>query len=241
MTARFRWVSCQLEELRPCITPGELKEVLGSLPTTLGETYERILDRIPEHRCKYVLHVLQWLAFSARPVTLRELAAALEFDIGNGSPVNDDDRVRDPRAVLNMCSSLVTIAPGRVDKDDAQIQLSHLSVQNYLTSDQIQTGKVKRFGFSAKSAHTLIGRTCLFILLRLDRPDGWESFAALNSPLALYAAKHWIQHVLSGEIASSGEVEHHMRALFQPQSAQFINWIRLYDIDLLPWHHQTQL
>ena len=153
-------------------------------------------------------------------MTLRELAAALEFDIGEDYPVNDDDRVQDPRVVLNMCSSLVTIVPGRADKHEAHVQLSHLSVQNYLTSDQIQPGKMNRFGFSAKTAHTLISRTCLFVLLRLDSPDGWESIATLDCPLALYASEHWIQHVLSGEIASSREVDHRIRALFQPQSAQ---------------------
>ena len=229
MIPRFRWVSCQLEELRPCITTGQLKKALQSLPKTLGETYERILHRIPEHQCKYVLQVLQWLAFSKCPLTLQELAAALEVDIGDGSPVKDDDKVPEPRVVLNVCSSLVTIA---LDKN--HVQLAHLSVQNYLTSGQIQTGKVKHFSFSAKSAHTLISRTCLFTLLRLDNPSGWDSLAAVNSPLALYAAKYWIQHVLSGETASSSELERPMRGLFQPQGAQYINWIRLYDIDR-PW------
>src|SRR5882724_10970870 len=223
-----------------CLTTGELKKTLQSLPTTLGETYERILDRIPEHRCKYVLHVLQWLAFSARPLTLRELAAALEVNIVDGSPVNDDDHVQDPQAVLNMCSSLVTISPGRLDKDDVQVQLSHLSVQNYLTSEQIHKGKVQRFSFSAQSAHTLISQTCLFTLLRLDNPEGWESMAALNSPLALYAEEYWIQHVFSGDISSTSEVEGPMRALFQPTSAQYINWIRLWDMDSYSWNH-TQL
>jgi len=221
-----------------CITTGELRETLRSLPTTLGETYERILDRIPKRHCKYVIQVLQWLAFSARPLTLRELAAALEVDIRDGSTVNDEGQVPDPRAVLKMCSSLVTITPGSFDQDDAQVQLSHLSVQDYLTSEQIQTGKVQRFSFNAKSAHTLISLTCLFTLVRLDNADGWESLAALKAPLALYAAEYWIQHVSFGDIASSSEFEGPMRALFQPQSAQYINWIWLHDIDRSRDHTQ---
>ena len=138
---RFHWVSCQLEELWTSPTKGKLKETLQSLPTTLGGTYEHNLDRIPKHHCKYVLQVLQWLAFSKHPLALQELSAALEVDIRNGAPVKDDNRVLDPWTVLNMCSNLVTIALECVNKDGVHVQLAHLSIQNYLTSEQIQMGK----------------------------------------------------------------------------------------------------
>ena len=118
MIPRFRWVSCQLEELAKCITKGELKKALRSLPRTLGETYERILNRIPEHQRKHVLQVLKWLAFSKRLLTLQELAAALEVDIEGGAPVKDDDEIPVLQAVLNRCSSLVTLAPRRFDEED---------------------------------------------------------------------------------------------------------------------------
>ena len=73
------------------------------------------------------------------------------------------------------------------------------------------------------------------MLLQLDNLDGWESIAAVNPPLALYAAEYWIQHVSAGDIASSNELQQPMRALFQPQSVQFINWIQIFNIDR-PWH-----
>src|SRR5882724_1212435 len=91
--ARFRLVSCQMEELGTYVTPGELKQTLKRLPKTLGQIYERILERIHNDHYKYVLQVLQWLAFSARPLKLRELAAALAVDLGDVSVVNDADQV----------------------------------------------------------------------------------------------------------------------------------------------------
>jgi len=121
----------------------ELKTTLQSLPTTLGETYESILNRIPEHRCKYVLHVPQWLAFLACPLTLQELSAALEVNIVDGSLVNDDDNVRTHRLCLTYALAWSHISPGHFDKDDVQVQLSHLSIQNYLTSEKIHKGKVQ--------------------------------------------------------------------------------------------------
>ena len=231
-------VSCQLEELaglQMYSTKGQLKKALRSLPRTLGGTYECILNCIPQHQWEYVFQVLKWLTFSKRCLICWELAAALEVDVEGAAPVKGDNEVPVLQAMLNMCSSLVTITPEHVDKDDVHVQLEHLSVQSYLTSEQIKLGKVKHFSFSAKSTHTLISWTCLFVLLQLHNTESWESIANLNSPLDLYSPNYWIQHVLSEDTASSTELEQPMRALFQLQSMPYTNLIQLHDIDR-PWN-----
>ena len=63
-----------------------------------------------------------------------------------------------------LCSSLVATVWKHFNKDDVHVQLAHLSVQTYLTPEEIQTGKVKHFSFSTQSMHTLISWTCLFML-----------------------------------------------------------------------------
>ena len=45
----FRWVECQLDALRRCRTSEGLLKALNSLPKTLDETYERILQGIDEN------------------------------------------------------------------------------------------------------------------------------------------------------------------------------------------------
>ena len=47
-----------------------------------------------------------------------------------------------------LCSSLVATVWKHFDKDDVHVQLAHLSVQTYLTPEEIQMGKVKHFSFS---------------------------------------------------------------------------------------------
>jgi hypothetical protein len=46
---RFRWVACQLEELKHCSkSQNMLRQKLDGLPTTLKSTYDQILTRIEE-------------------------------------------------------------------------------------------------------------------------------------------------------------------------------------------------
>jgi hypothetical protein len=61
---RFRWVFCQLETLRRCFPPS-IRCLLGELPTTLDETYERILMEIPEEKWEHAHRLFQCLIVSS--------------------------------------------------------------------------------------------------------------------------------------------------------------------------------
>lgn len=73
---------CQLDELRKCLTPKELRRALSSLPKTLDDTYARILYNINERHSADAFKILQWLVYSARPLLLEEVAevAAVEIE-----------------------------------------------------------------------------------------------------------------------------------------------------------------
>ena len=96
MVSSFRWVSCQLDELKKCKTFGTLKRALSSLPRTLGETYERMLSNIDDADAPIALRILRWLVFATRPLTLEEVAFAAMIDVDDEDPLNDDNRLRDP-------------------------------------------------------------------------------------------------------------------------------------------------
>jgi hypothetical protein len=87
-----------------------LRRTLKALPKSLDETYDRILTSIDEQHCDLAHKVLQWLAFSARPVTLAEVAEALAVDLDHGCMLKPDARLQDPHDILVFCSSLVTIS-----------------------------------------------------------------------------------------------------------------------------------
>lgn len=63
----FRWVDCQLQAIRQCRTPRELKKVLGSLPQSLQNTYAKELAAVDERAAEDVRRILEWLTFPWRP------------------------------------------------------------------------------------------------------------------------------------------------------------------------------
>ena len=56
------------------------------------------------------MFVLQWLAFSARPMTVDEVAETLSVCLDEDPRFDPDRRLRDPSDILVICSSLVTVS-----------------------------------------------------------------------------------------------------------------------------------
>ncbi|KIJ43593.1 hypothetical protein M422DRAFT_113808, partial [Sphaerobolus stellatus SS14] len=77
----FRWVECQVESLKKCRRPYDVKKALGSLPKTLDETYERILLTVEEEDRVYVARLFAWVIFTDQPLCLDLLAEAIVFEL----------------------------------------------------------------------------------------------------------------------------------------------------------------
>lgn len=105
--SRFRWAVCQLDSLINCLTRSQLRKSLAALPATLDETYDRILLAIDNDHSEYALRILQWLAFSARPLRADEIAEVVAIDVKGNRRFDRDQILEDPLDVLKICSSLV--------------------------------------------------------------------------------------------------------------------------------------
>ncbi|MCJ1387629.1 hypothetical protein MMC18_000472 [Xylographa bjoerkii] len=211
----FRWVVCQIDELRKCLKPAVLRNALKSLPRTLDDTYARILCNIDEQYNEDAFKILQWLACSVRPLTIEEVAEVLAVNTEGYPRVDPDHRLRDPRDVLIICSSLVTIVAStaydrygsKQPQKRQELRLAHFSVKEYLVSDRIQAGPASRFKIT-KIADDYIAQTCLAYLLHFNEPNvqipdyiddpyfpnGEYLSEDAEYPLALYATLYWTQH-----------------------------------------------
>ena len=63
----FRWVDCQLQVIRRCRKPKELREALTSLPKTLREVYAREVKNVEDRAVEDVRKLLGWLTYPQRP------------------------------------------------------------------------------------------------------------------------------------------------------------------------------
>ncbi|KIJ09033.1 hypothetical protein PAXINDRAFT_102380 [Paxillus involutus ATCC 200175] len=126
----FRWVQCQLDRLNECWSLGDVRSVLGTLPATLNETYERMLNTIvtKEFGGRVARRALIWLVTALEPLRISQLAEAVAISCDNPdldttiAPMYETD-------ILEICGSLVSF-----NKRTSVVTLSHYSVKEYLTS-----------------------------------------------------------------------------------------------------------
>ena len=230
--SRFRWVFCQLDALRQCL-PSSLRRTLAELPESLDETYERIVKDIKKGNRSDAYRMLQCLAVAIRPLSVAELAELLAFDFDacstmSGIPkLNPNWRWEDhEQAVLSTCSSLITIVS---TNDSPVVHFSHFSVKEFLLSDRLATsGKdISQYHIALEDANTLIAKACLGFLLR-DPAD--ESDPATSpSPLARYAAEHWVAHAKVENVATY--IRDGIESLFDWDQPYFSAWIMLHNPD----------
>ncbi|KAJ7511655.1 ankyrin repeat-containing domain protein [Mycena galericulata] len=222
---RFRLVALQLDQLRRCHYESDVGPALSTMPSTMDKIYDRILEKIQSDQpmLAMVNRTLNWLIFSVRPVTLKEVIDALAVNF-HESPLrfNPKKRFMKPLQLLDACAGLVS----QNTKDGTTIlQLAHASVKEYLT-DAKRSSRALQAEISDHTGHYMIARTCIAYLCSFDN---YEVLKA--SPLALYAAENWHHHVNSQ--GDSRELILVLMELLSPGSPQYANMLRLRRMTML--------
>ena len=183
--------------------------------------------------------MLQCLVVAVRPLEVEELAELLAFDFDvapGGIPkyrpaLRLDDQTQ---AVLSTCSSLVTVIEewyGRRRNRKCRhiVQFSHFSVKEFLVSNRLASslGDISQYRICLGSAHTTLTQACLGLLLHPD--DDITEEIVKRSPLAEYAASHWVEHAQFEDVAS--RVKDGMETLFDPDKPHFEAWVEIHNID----------
>ena len=207
---RFRWVSCQLDELGRCLDYPSVQETLTSLPKTLDDTYSRILSNIPKGYVPNAKRLLQFLTYSKRPLRVEEAVDIVAVQSQRKPHFDKKNRMPEPREIASYCASLITITArprGRTlranfrygyskDKHDEEqvvleIQLAHFSVQSYLISSQVEPSFAK--DLYEPVAMMVVAETCLAYLLELEDGLGVDQVYT-SYPFAEFAARYWAEY-----------------------------------------------
>lgn len=192
--------------------------VLRSLPKTLDETYERILLDINANYRQEAIGALQWLAFSERPLAIRELAEAVVVDPRKEIPYDLEDRFLDSCDILKILSTLVTTYETEdSSQDDTMIRMAHFSVKEYLTSERNRAGSAAQFSVTSIDAHHFLTKSCLLYMkyyASAHRRCGKDLRGASDhefterfeeAPLLKYSCSFWMGHLkaISGTLEPS--------------------------------------
>jgi ankyrin repeat protein len=212
-----------------------LRKSLATLPQTLDQTYDRILSAISEEYSKYAMRILQWLTFSARPLTVEEVAEVVAIDVARDPAFDRDEALEDPLEALNICSSLVTITTNEAEESSRPgqqiIALAHYSVQEYLVSDRIKQGAAKQYSMQEAKCHSAIAKGSLKYLAQIQQPLSMEVLE--ESALARYSAEFWSSHLQKtrDEIERVSQLAMSLMDFGEPA---YLTWIQLHDPDR-PW------
>jgi ankyrin repeat protein len=197
-----------------------VRRVLGQLPPSLDETYERILKEIAKTNDCHSHRLLQCLTVAKRPLFVEELAEilALDFEAEDGMPeLKTTWRWRDEQeAVLTMCSSLIAVVE---EGHFPVVQFAHFSVKEFLTSDRLATlgSDISRFHILPEPAHIFFSKACFGILLRPEDED--------RSFLIDYARDHWVDHARFKTVWT--HVEDGIRCIFDSTKRHLTKWLAL--------------
>jgi ankyrin repeat protein len=172
--------------------------------------------------------IFQWLAFSTRPLRIEELAEVVVVNMKEDPRFKVENRYKDPRGVLKICSSLVTLSTET--KTRTVVELAHFSVKEYLVSERIQNGEAKKYIIEQIPAHISITEVSLGYLLQFDKLDSLDSETTEKFPLAEYAAQHWTQHARAAG-KDSMAINPLIKEFFLFKKNAYVNWIRLFDLD----------
>jgi ankyrin repeat protein len=218
----FRWATCQLDALRRCMNPRDLRRTLNSLPTTLNDTYARILANIYPELAGDALRILSWLCFAFQWPTFEEMADILAVDL-EALEYDPAGKMMNPEDVLTICGSLVT----RSRDFGGSLRLSHHSVREYLVSHNALDGNISSYSIKELESDTMICKICLIHLQNYD--DWWrQQVDKSHSPtlrrprLIAYCLNYWMEHFYRAgqppELCSLAQ-----NLLLSP-SSRFLDW-----------------
>ena len=189
-----------MDEVRRCYTLDGLRKTLKSLPRGLETTYMRILAEIPEANIHVALRLLFWIVSAEVPLDLAAAAETVKLDIEEHIFYSEDRRLRNPRILLRICPSLITLTRKDNPSEAEYLTLSHASVKEFLLSGRLQGGPLNNFHVSGTQASLYVAESCVAYLLHIALHDpiaveGWYWQTFKKYPLLEYVRIFWDTHV----------------------------------------------
>jgi ankyrin repeat protein len=227
--------------LSKCTNLRTLKIALNTLPSTLDETYSRVLQSVPNEQRDDVIRLLQLLVYTNEPLSLADAVDAIAVDCTAKPYFDSDYRTPIKSEIIISCASLVMIE--RVDEIIETniyrevLQITHFSVQQYLKSENVHPDW--KHGLLEEHAMASNAKLCLAYCFELHRfGDDYDGLDEVDDddkyleemPFTNTAARQWTQYAM--------QVKTHDNELYamiqdfltsdELEGARF-NWLRLKD------------
>jgi ankyrin repeat protein len=205
-----------------------LEKRMATLPSTLAETYSRILENIPDDYRPNAIKILQFLTYSEYPISLDEAVDIIATDLTKDPSFEVRNRMRKANETLLLCSSLVSpvtrtlIERSTQTKERIEIHLAHFSVKEFLRSGIAELEFCEHLREDA--ARASIVQVCLAYLSSLKLGLQLQRIR-LDYPLAQLSAKIWMSSAAAAE--SDKNARNMLLRFFSYDRRAYANWCRL--------------
>ncbi|VUC21709.1 unnamed protein product [Clonostachys rosea] len=205
----YLWVHLMFEELKKAtiLTKRDLYTCVNSLPQTVEEEYNLILDRSKDiKKTKKILHII---VAAQRVLSLQEMAVALDI-IFNHQPQQDLqshhnlrshhelqplDAGRIQRNIREACGLFVVI-------QDSKVYLLHQTAREFLVKPvalvYMDDNQPWHYSLCPMDSNRILAEICIWYLLLADFQKTYEATdleqANGRYPLLNYAASYWTVH-----------------------------------------------
>jgi hypothetical protein len=200
-------VALQIDELSNCTTMNSLRHTLESLPATLDETYDRILNKVNKRNRPLVQRILQCVCFFVRPISVEEVKHICRIGSHRKPPFDSEDALFDQKDVIDLCSGLLCLVFMHNWKagvgfpwysyDQETVQFAHFSVKEYLLSTRAMSWRLDE-----ELSHLYIVKAGIAYYLefmasgdRVTSPGASLWVFRRNHSLALYCAGFMTDHL----------------------------------------------
>ncbi|OIW25038.1 hypothetical protein CONLIGDRAFT_583453, partial [Coniochaeta ligniaria NRRL 30616] len=242
----YLWVYLVFEHLKMedfKKTEKGVESVLATLPSTVGQAYERILSRSKDHHM--VRKVLSIILAATRPLTVSEMNIAVNLEYASQSFANLDlEEEEDFKTRLrSWCGLFVSVYHGRVHflhQTAREFLLADIASQATISSELRWHGSI-----TATQAHTILTELCIIYLdlfnsevsLPSYNKDDTDRYIA-NRGFLHYAAGAWVTHFRQSDIADDATILRLAASICNQHSRSYDTWFKPYCADIEAKEHR---
>ncbi|GAB1311330.1 Ankyrin repeat domain-containing protein 50 [Madurella fahalii] len=243
----YLWVHLTMDLIRGKMNINKtgIHDVVSSIPPTVDDAYEGILNRSPDPEgAKKLLHIV---VAAARPLTLSEMAVALALQPNHLShqdldlDLEADEGFREH--VRDLCGLFITII-------SSKIYLLHQTAREFLIhkpsigfrpgTPHSKEARLKihdntlrwKSSLQPRESHRILCQICIWYLLFTE----FETYSLDESGISLcpdhvfldYSAKNWASHARASGINDDGAITDSLLAICNAQSRRCLTWFRIY-------------
>ncbi|KAH0565359.1 hypothetical protein GP486_001242 [Trichoglossum hirsutum] len=255
----YLWLTLILEVIERSLsyTDGNVRRIISTMPKTVEEAYEKILNRSADvTRAKRLLHIV---VAATRPLTLMEMNLALAINESYRTyqelELEPEDRFR--TTVRSLCGLFVTIIDGR-------IYLLHQTAKEFLVSketglsvchDDISRPRLHRtpekplnpketvqpisqdgcptqwmHSLKTQESNSVLAKICIWYLLFTvseNHPPPIHE-STYEHVFLDYSAKNWADHFREAHLCRDMAIIKQVLEICDSRSRRFLTWFRIY-------------